>query len=301
MKFNTATTVVLLLSTATTKSKSQAQVTFEDEIFSALGPAHQLRMLLDSANSEDGTMNRAAGRIGGKSGKGNKVCDPNDVVLADYAQWVAEKGYWIGEYSFYGSDGQPNVSPSWPYPYNASTETCGSANPNVIGNGTCGTNGNSLVFFADQEATTCSDNPELAGDVNGPFQSAYGTLNTTTELVGAENSLLYQIFVPGFENPLQSQLTTLTKSQGSEEFDIRTRTAQGFNVATGEQTSASFYRERKVSKVDFYTELSNTIEEYNILDSDLCFLNGGSGRIPVDGYTPGYDQCVEHLQSSFDL
>ena len=328
MKFNTATTVVLLLSTATTKSKSQAQaqVTFEDEIFSALGPAHQLRMLLDSANSEDGTMNRAAGRIGGKSGKGNKVCDPNDVVLADYAQWVAEKGYWIGEYSFYGSDGQPNVSPSWPYPYNAykgfitgniegnayrqrnvflyppaSTETCGSANPNVIGDGTCGTNGNSLVFFADQEATTCSDNPELAGDVNGPFQSAYGTLNTTTELVGAENSLLYQIFVPGFENPLQSQLTTLTKSPGSEEFDIRTRTAQGFNFATGEQTSASFYRERKVSKQDFYTELSNTIEEYNILESELCFLNGGSGRIPVDGYTPGYDQCVEHLQSSFDL
>ena len=45
-------------------------------------------------------------------------CDPDeDVVLADFEQWRDETGYWIGEYSFYGPDGSPNVSASWPYPY----------------------------------------------------------------------------------------------------------------------------------------------------------------------------------------
>ena len=45
-------------------------------------------------------------------------CDPDeDVVIADFEQWRDETGYWIGEYSFYGPDGSPNVSASWPYPY----------------------------------------------------------------------------------------------------------------------------------------------------------------------------------------
>ena len=49
-----------------------------------------------------------------KSGK----CNPDeDVVLAYFEQWKDETGYWIGEYSFYGPDGKPNVSTSWPYPY----------------------------------------------------------------------------------------------------------------------------------------------------------------------------------------
>jgi len=205
-------------------------------------------LLFDSAKAQaeaetgDNTRLLRGKRKEGKK-KDRKECDPSDVVLADYPQWNAEKGYWIGEYSFYGPDGKPYAS-AWPYEYDAykgfitgnvegnayrqrnvffyppaRNSTCELFNlnqqANVTGDGECGANGNSLVFFADQEATTCSDNPELAGDVNGPFNSAFGPLPTTTELVGDGNALLYQVYVPGNPNPLQSQLTTLTKGLGS--------------------------------------------------------------------------------------
>jgi len=342
MKFSTAAAILAL--TTSIQAQAQTELIFDDTPAFALGgPA---TLLFDSAKAEaeaetgDNTrLLRGKRKEGTKEGKkkDRKACDPSDVVLADYPQWNAEKGYWIGEYSFYGPDGKPYAS-AWPYEYDAyrgfitggvegnayrqrnvflyppaRNSTCERFNldlqPNVTGDGECGVNGNSLVFFADQEATTCSDNPELAGDVNGPFNSAFGPLPTTTELVGDGNALLYQVYVPGFlcgqstkcPNPLQSQLTTLTKGPGSDEFDLRTRTAQGLNFVTGQQTYASFYRERKVTEEEFYSEMNNTIAEYNILDSDLCFLDGGAGRAPVANYTAGYEQCVAHLQTSFDL
>ena len=52
-----------------------------------------------------------------KQDKRNECNPDEDVVLADFEQWKDETGYWIGEYSFYGPDGKPNVSTSWPYPY----------------------------------------------------------------------------------------------------------------------------------------------------------------------------------------
>lgn len=256
-------------------------------------------------------------------------CDPAVVVmLADYPQWRAEKGYWIGECTLYNGDGEPYTSVGWPYRYSGtksfitgniagsayrqrnvflyppqseSNEMCKRDNPEVVGEGECGKNGNSLVFFADQAATSCSDNPALAGNIDGPFQSQFGPLYTTTELIGQDNALLYQVFLPPHMNPIQSQLTTLTKGPGSDEFNYRTRSAQGFDFATGLQTYLSFYRERKVSKQDFYAEMNKTIAEFNILDSDLCYLDGGVGRQPIDGYRAGYEQCVTHLQASFDL
>ena len=44
-------------------------------------------------------------------------CDPSNVQLLDYPQWQAEKGYWIGEYTFLGGNGNPYVSSTWNYPY----------------------------------------------------------------------------------------------------------------------------------------------------------------------------------------
>ena len=321
MKFSTAVSAIaFLLLTTTSRSQEVTLDGFDEHIISALGPALPLTRKLGR------THRNRAHHDGTKSDK-EKPCDPRDVVLADYPQWEAEKGYWIGEYSLYGPDGQPNKSSQWPYPYGAykgfitgniegnvyrqrnvflyppaNSDICSNSSPNVVGNGTCGTNGNSLVFFAEQNATTCSDNPELAGDVNGPYYSGFGTLYTTTELVGAQNALLYQVYIPGIENPFQSQLTTLTKSAGSPEFDLRTRTAQQFNIfsGSGEPSTCSFYRERKVSEEEFYSVFNQTIIDYNILESDLCYREGTS-RAPVDGYAPGYGQCVAHLQSSFDL
>ena len=161
----------------------------------------------------------------------------------------------------------------------------------IVGQGTCGINGNSLVFSADQNATTCNDNASLEG-------LYWGFIPTTTRLVG-DNALLYQVFYPlpdGNASLIQSQLTTLT---GGDDPVLRTRTAQSFNQV-GEATSASFYRERKVSKDDFFMELNNAITSFNILPSDLCYMDGFTKK-ELDGYsTPGYEQCINHLQQSFE-
>lgn len=167
-------------------------------------------------------------------------------------------------------------------------------NENVKGNGTCGDNGNSLVFGADQSADTCID-----GSIEGPFGSPGFIFNTKTELVGADNALLYQVFSPEVVGGklFQSQLTTLT----GENDTIRTRSAQQFDALTsglGLQETMSFFRERKVSEEEFYTAFNNTIAEYNILDSDLCEKTLGGAR--YQNYNASYEQCVDHLNQSFE-
>jgi hypothetical protein len=52
-----------------------------------------------------------------KDSKRGKPCDPADINLIDFTQWQEERGYWIGSYTFLGSDGQPYTSGSWNYPY----------------------------------------------------------------------------------------------------------------------------------------------------------------------------------------
>ena len=249
------------------------------------------------------------------------VCDPDKVVLNESKQWEYEEGYWVGEYSFYGPDGKESVSNTWNYPYDhyrgfITGSTKGNAyrqrnvfmyppqkaakceiDNTVDGAGVCGTNGNTKIFEADQKASVCSLNPELKGDIEGPYgpvgpngPSAY----TYTELIGKDNSLLYQVYAKkGFmgipeDRIMQSQLTTLTTlSDGTVR---RTRTAQGFDAFgnVGAPTYASYYRERKVSKEEFWQVFNDTQTEYNILDSDLC-----------DG--PGFASCQQHLEESFEL
>merc|ERR1719343_115535 len=46
-------------------------------------------------------------------------CSRYDINLSDFPQWEMEKGYWIGELSFYGGDGKPFQSESWNYKYDA--------------------------------------------------------------------------------------------------------------------------------------------------------------------------------------
>ena len=162
----------------------------------------------------------------------------------------------------------------------------------VVGDGTCGTNGNTKVFAADQVATTCSD-----GGIEGPYQG----LSTYTQLVGADNALLYQVFFPSAteDRLYQSQLTTITENPLTGQM-YRTRTAQGFDVFTmpGESTFASYYRERKVNSSDFYLELNKTIAEYNILPSDLCQWDSFGKNVSITG---SLDNCIVHLEESFKL
>ena len=43
------------------------------------------------------------------------ACDVDAVELADFEVWRREEGYWWGEYTFLGAEGDPFVSSSWNY------------------------------------------------------------------------------------------------------------------------------------------------------------------------------------------
>jgi len=287
-------------------------------------------------------------------------CIPAQVQLANYSQWQQEEGFWIGDYTLLGADGEPSTSTSWNYPYNhykgfitgnvrghryrqrnvfmyppQVTSKCPFPNStgaqdgsSPVGLGVCGVNGNMKVFEADQSAMACSLNPERGGDLEGP----YGTLSYTyTELVGKQNSLLYQVWLTiaalnyyegsVLSNPykrctggpvwdcgytedrlMQSQLTTLTQLANGEW--RRTRTAQGFDAfgTVGAPTYASFYRERKVDSNTFWTEFNQTISKYSILASDTCaWKSAETGGTISSGYQPGFSSCKAHLDQSWEL
>ena len=219
--------------------------------------------------------------------------------------------------------------------YPPQTTTKCATDSSVTGVGTCGTNGNMKVFEADQTATTCSLNPELKGDIEGP----YGSLSYTyTQLIGKDNALLYQVWLTKeslnyyegaiLGNPygrctggpsnwdcgytsdrlLQSQLTTITTvtDAGTGASVVhRTRTAQGFNAFSnvGTTSYASYYREQQVSETEFWTQFNAAKTTYNILDSDTCaWKNPETGGAAITtGFTPGTEACKTHLEESFQL
>ena len=81
----------------------------------------------------------------------------------------------------------------------------------------CGLNGGIKRFQADQTTEKCD--PMKPGAISG----LYNGKNTTTELIGAGNALLYQVFnnVNGVDTLEHSQLTTLTTlADGRSVFDL---------------------------------------------------------------------------------
>ena len=119
--------------------------------------------------------------------------------MADYEVWKREEGYWYGEYTFLGAEGDPYVSSSWNYPYDhyygfihieldgnalkqrnvfiyppQDPEKCSGTDDSTEGDGVCGINGNEKVFGADQEASDCE------GNLAGPYTQGGFTLDTTT-------------------------------------------------------------------------------------------------------------------------
>ena len=113
---------------------------------------------------------------------------------------------------------------------------------------------------------------------------------TKTTLIG-KDALLYQVYFN--EALVQSQLTTITKGASGKVY--RTRSAQGFDPITQVTTSSSYYRERKVTKEDFYAEFSQAIVSYNIKVEDLCKTDPTSQEIG------SMEKCIEHLEYSFLL
>jgi hypothetical protein len=205
------------------------------------------------------------------------------------------------------------VSESWNYPYNAyrgfitgATQgpayrqrnvflyppqleaSCGGTADDVLGEGTCGDNGNSKVFSADQAA----GEGDTDGSISGPY---LGFFDTTTELIGDGNAVLYQVYYNGML--FQSQLSTF--SVNANGVKRRTRSAQSFRG--GIPSSMSFYRERKVNKEAFYAALMATASEYNLLESDTCtWMNSMTGGLEATEYTPGLEGCTAHLEQSFE-
>ena len=103
-----------------------------DEVAKNLKPSGVRRRLGKKSKKQTNSWNQSssAGKTTKKSPKNDQRespvpnddddandCDPADVQLLDYAQWQAEKGCWIGEYTFLQGDGNPFVSGSWNYPY----------------------------------------------------------------------------------------------------------------------------------------------------------------------------------------
>ena len=232
-------------------------------------------------------------------------CDLGEVDLLEYEAWQREHGYWIGEYSFYGADGNPNTSASWPYRYDnyqgfislrvegnsivqrnvfvyppQDLALCTGEEDEVKGSGECGVHGNEKIFSADQSASDCK------GGLEGPFVTKFGNAKTYTELVGDDRVLYKVVFdSPPLEGSLmQSQLTTLPGD------GTRVRSAQGFNVLTGAPSYSSFYRETKVSEEAFYEALAEARAEYNVQEVDYCGFDG------VTNAESGTD-CESHFAS----
>jgi hypothetical protein len=236
-------------------------------------------------------------------------CDPTQENLADYEVWRREEGYWIGEYTFLGADGNPFVSSGWNYPYDQykgfihleidgpnlrqrnvflygpqDSEDCTGeldedGNPtDVVGDGACGINGNEKIFSADQQTADC------AGGLAGPYVQGPYTLHTETQILG-DDAVVYQVrLFPG--GPLlQNQLTSLPGD------DTRVRTAQGFNPFLPEGlptwSYASFYRERKVSREEFYATLDATRADYSIRAEDYCGFDSSGAPSGID--------CEDHF------
>lgn len=185
---------------------------------------------------------------------------------------------------------------------------CANFSDDVKGNGVCGTNGNTKVFQADQAATECD-----GGNISGPYGSPPFVTDTFTSLIGQDNAVLYQVYVPvsttsvffGETEPrlLQSQLTTITKSSSGQV--RRTRSAQGFDafsfVGTAHNTnSMSYYREVKVTKEEFYDAFESAKLEYSILDEDLCKWDNNGNDI-TGGVGGSLVACKNHLEESFVL
>ena len=98
--------------------------------------------------------------------------------------------------------------------------------------------------------------------------------------------MLISIYIRGFQNLticLRNNIEPNFVEDGSVEVR-RTRTAQGFSE-DGSDDYASYYRERKVSKYEFYEALDAKVAQYNIHQEDW--------KINGPGKFYGYNQFFQ--------
>ena len=233
-------------------------------------------------------------------GGGGDACDVDAVELADFEVWRREEGYWWGEYTFLGAEGDPYASASWNYGYDhywgfIHLELAGNSlrqrnvfvyppsakcdeDPSVSGAGECGVNGNERIFSADQSASDCD------GNLAGPYVTFGLTVDTTTTVLG-DDTVVYSVKLPGDSGGAfkQNKLTTLPGN------GVRVCTAQGFSFGAEQPEYASYYREYKLAnRTEWLAKLAEVRAANGILDSDHCAWVSGSP--PESGTT-----CAEHF------
>ena len=151
---------------------------------------------------------------------------------------------------------------------------CNIDNSTHVDGDVCGVNGGIKKFEASQTTEFCD--PLQGGRISGP----YGESTTITSLIG-DNILLYQIWDQG--KLTQSQMTTITHSDTSH---YRTRTAQLIWSDSGTLRTFSFYREKRVSRDDFWVDATRVRIAYNISDAMLderCYGGWNNVRKFIDG------------------
>lgn len=272
--------------------------------------ATQLQNLQAAVSDFQGSASNSSAPTTLGSAASNSSCDTSCVVdevrLDEYEQWKDEDGYWLGEYTFMGEDGEALYDAAyWNYPYDhykgfivgsvsggsysqrnvflyppQTAVRCAEDDRTMFPGDLCGVNGALKKFEADQTTTVCDS--RRPGAIAGPYQGK----DSTTELVGKGNALLYQVFdnIDGVKTLEHSQLTTITTlTDGSVH---RTRTAQLFKPKSGGVSGApyraSFYRERKVSESEFFAALDAQIAAYNITDAAvtrICFGETGGDAL----------------------
>jgi len=182
--------------------------------------------------------------------------------LLSFPEWRHENGYWYGEYTFLGADGGYYNSSSAPDRLyddyrgfiHIIIDGCSLKQRNIFLNPTVsGRGAEERLFEADQDSNSS----------DGSLSGLYLNFASTTTRIVDQYTVQYQVEVNGAI--LQNQMTTLLNTSDGTQY--RVRTAQGIDSivfgGTNEASYASFYRETKVNKSEFYRLLNETRTAYN--------------------------------------
>ena len=229
-------------------------------------------------------------------------CDPSCFPLSSVPVLRKEVGWFVGEYSLYGPDGDAFTSDTFPYRYAQyrgfrrtklegacrisrsvfvypplAKADCKSPD-DVAGEGRCGTNGNEKIFGDERLAADCDGNLVNIGTISNFFSGrTYVTL-------GNDDTLLFQARYMGDSGGLlfQNELTTFGLN------GTVLRTTQAFNRGeVAKPRLLSYFREQKVSKREWMRQLAETRANFNILKSDLCGWSALNTRSNTT--------CIEHF------
>ena len=116
MKLQTALSAIIALAIQSTNNVVNAQPEIELANLAEQLASGQYDHLLPSSSSLRGSGKTADATQGNDRDLQSSTCTES-VDLDQFPQWQEEVGYWLGEYTFLGADGQPNVSAGWNYPY----------------------------------------------------------------------------------------------------------------------------------------------------------------------------------------